>query len=224
MIVMKFGGTSVGGAEQIKKVAGIVKSYINKKPVIVVSAVTKITDKLIESANAASHGKGNETLENIKKAHYEILEKLELDNSLIAHDIEELSKAINKIRDNKEIDSKILDNVQSFGERMSSKIVAAQLNKMNVNAQAFNAWDLGFVTTSEFGNAMAHRLLDLARENMKKFQEETGSLYNLEASPAEGTTYRFAKEDKKRFHVIDATKPLSDVNIELQKILDKLEK
>jgi anaerobic ribonucleoside-triphosphate reductase len=34
---------------------------------------------------------------------------------------------------------------------------------------------------------------------MKEFQEQTGNLYNLEATPAEGTTYRFAKEDKKRF-------------------------
>lgn len=53
--------------------------------------------------------------------------------------------------------------------------------------------------TSEFGHSLACRMLDLARENMKQFQEETGHLYNLEASPAEGTTYRFAKEDKKRF-------------------------
>ena len=34
---------------------------------------------------------------------------------------------------------------------------------------------------------------------MVQYQEETGNLYNLEATPAEGTTYRFAKEDKKRF-------------------------
>ena len=37
---------------------------------------------------------------------------------------------------------------------------------------------------------------------MIKFQEETGNLYNLEATPAEGTTYRFAKEDKKRYENI----------------------
>jgi ribonucleoside-triphosphate reductase len=37
------------------------------------------------------------------------------------------------------------------------------------------------------------------RERMIAYQEETGNLYNLEATPAEGTTYRFAKEDKKRY-------------------------
>ncbi|NHQ87116.1 ribonucleoside triphosphate reductase [Iodobacter sp. HSC-16F04] len=51
--------------------------------------------------------------------------------------------------------------------------------------------------SSEAGYALAIRLLDHIRAKMSAFQEETGHLYNLEATPAEGTTYRFAKEDKK---------------------------
>ena len=53
--------------------------------------------------------------------------------------------------------------------------------------------------TSPSGHALALRLLDHLRERLRAFQEETGHLYNLEATPAEGTTYRFAKEDRKRF-------------------------
>ncbi|MDX5319029.1 MAG: ribonucleoside triphosphate reductase [Actinomycetes bacterium] len=53
--------------------------------------------------------------------------------------------------------------------------------------------------TDPRGHAMAVRLLDHVRDRMVEFQEETGNLYNLEATPAEGTTYRFAKEDAKRF-------------------------
>jgi len=53
--------------------------------------------------------------------------------------------------------------------------------------------------TTEWGHAFAVRLLDHVRAKMLIFQEETGHMYNLEATPAEGTTYRFAKEDKKRF-------------------------
>lgn len=53
--------------------------------------------------------------------------------------------------------------------------------------------------TSERGHALAIRLLDHVRSRMLEFQEETGHMYNLEATPAEGTTYRFAKEDRKRF-------------------------
>lgn len=53
--------------------------------------------------------------------------------------------------------------------------------------------------TTDFGHAFACRLLDHVRERMVAFQEQTGHLYNLEATPAEGTTYRFAKEDLKRY-------------------------
>ena len=56
--------------------------------------------------------------------------------------------------------------------------------------------------TSDWGHAFAVRLLDHVRERMTQFQEETGHLYNLEATPAEGTTYRFAKEDRKRWPTI----------------------
>ena len=53
--------------------------------------------------------------------------------------------------------------------------------------------------SSSIGNDFCIQILDFMRDKMIKFQEETGNLYNLEATPAEGTTYRFAKEDKKRY-------------------------
>lgn len=56
-----------------------------------------------------------------------------------------------------------------------------------------------FDITTPVGHALAVRVLDHVRTRMVEFQELTGHLYNLEATPAEGTTYRFAKEDRKRF-------------------------
>jgi len=53
--------------------------------------------------------------------------------------------------------------------------------------------------SDEFGMKFADELIEFMRTKMVEYQEETGNLYNLEATPAEGTTYRFAKEDKKRF-------------------------
>ncbi|HHO65868.1 MAG TPA: ribonucleoside triphosphate reductase [Epsilonproteobacteria bacterium] len=50
-----------------------------------------------------------------------------------------------------------------------------------------------------FGKEMAMKILDFMRDQLKDFQERSGNLYNLEATPAEGTTYRFAKEDAKRY-------------------------
>ncbi|MFY4819302.1 ribonucleoside triphosphate reductase, partial [Aliarcobacter butzleri] len=53
--------------------------------------------------------------------------------------------------------------------------------------------------STKVGNKFCIEILDFMRNKMIKYQEETGNLYNLEATPAEGTTYRFAKEDKKRY-------------------------
>jgi len=68
-----------------------------------------------------------------------------------------------------------------------------------VNEMIRNYTDDAYDITSEAGEAMARELLDHVRETMVRFQEETTHLYNLEATPAEGTTYRFAKEDARRF-------------------------
>ncbi len=74
------------------------------------------------------------------------------------------------------------------------------LNGMNEAIKNFteNRHDI----TDDFGRKFAKEVLVHMREKLVKFQEETGHLYNLEATPAEGTTYRFAKEDKKRFNDI----------------------
>ncbi|WP_026784763.1 anaerobic ribonucleoside-triphosphate reductase, partial [Pleomorphomonas koreensis] len=71
------------------------------------------------------------------------------------------------------------------------------LNGVNEMIRNFTG-DTEDITTA-WGEAFAIRLLDHVRARMVAFQEETGHLYNLEATPAEGTTYRFAREDKKRF-------------------------
>ncbi len=71
------------------------------------------------------------------------------------------------------------------------------VNGMNEMVRNFtnDAHDL----TSEYGHNFCLDVLEHIRNRMKEYQEATGNLYNLEATPAEGTTYRFAKEDKKRF-------------------------
>ena len=68
-----------------------------------------------------------------------------------------------------------------------------------INEMIRNFTDDKHDITSAWGHAFAVRLLDHVRARMVEFQEETGHMYNLEASPAEGTTYRFAKEDRKHW-------------------------
>ena len=70
------------------------------------------------------------------------------------------------------------------------------VNGMNEMLRNFTEDQLDI--TSPEGEIFAIRVLEYIRSRMIEFQEETGNLYNLEATPAEGTTYRFAKEDKKR--------------------------
>jgi len=68
-----------------------------------------------------------------------------------------------------------------------------------INEMILNFSQEEFDIAHEDGIVFAHEILDFMREKMVQYQEETGNLYNLEATPAEGTTYRFAKEDKKRY-------------------------
>lgn len=71
------------------------------------------------------------------------------------------------------------------------------VNGMNEMLKNFFYEDVDIST--KVGNKFCIEILDFMRNKMIKYQEETGNLYNLEATPAEGTTYRFAKEDKKRY-------------------------
>jgi len=68
-----------------------------------------------------------------------------------------------------------------------------------VNEMIRNFTNNKHTIADEYGEKFACELLDHIRSKMIIFQEETGNMYNLEATPAEGTTYRFAKEDQKRF-------------------------
>ncbi len=68
-----------------------------------------------------------------------------------------------------------------------------------INEMIRNFSDDEYDISSPQGIEMATSILNAMREKMVTFQEKSGNLYNLEATPAEGTTYRFAKEDKKRY-------------------------
>ncbi|MFA9374135.1 MAG: ribonucleoside triphosphate reductase [Poseidonibacter sp.] len=71
-----------------------------------------------------------------------------------------------------------------------------------MNEMVKNYFNENIDLSTELAHDFCNEILDFMREKMVQFQEETGNLYNLEATPAEGTTYRFAKEDKKRYEDI----------------------
>jgi len=121
--------------------------------------------------------------------------------------LEALDRLLELARDSLELKRKVIDDLIRNGlfpytkrylagglRNHFSTIGVNGLNEMIRNL-TLDAHD---ITTPE-GHAMAVRLLDHVRARMIEFQEATGHLYNLEASPAEGATYRFAKEDRARF-------------------------
>lgn len=152
MIVMKFGGTSVGNADAISQVASIVAHSQARKPVVVVSAITKITDALIRLAEKSTKGTGSDTLQLIRSVHEHTSETLGIDRHICAEDLRELEQLVSESLA-APLDAKRLDQFQSFGERMCAKIVAAKLSKDGIPARAYNAWDIGMITDDHFGHA-----------------------------------------------------------------------
>ncbi len=68
-----------------------------------------------------------------------------------------------------------------------------------INEMIMNFTDGAHNIADEWGQSFAEKFLDYIRAGLVKIQEETGHMYNLEATPAESATYRFAREDKKRY-------------------------
>lgn len=99
------------------------------------------------------------------------------------------------------IDRHIADGLFPYTKRylgsLANHFSTIGVNGLNEYVRNFTR-DACDITTAE-GTALALRLLDHVRARMVEFQESTGNMYNLEASPAEGATYRFAKEDIARF-------------------------
>jgi aspartate kinase len=152
MIVMKFGGSSVGGTEEIKKVCNIIKSKLEKKPIVIVSAIKGVTDMLISLGNDLALATYENRLQEIKNKHYKIIDELGLNVIILEKDFEILESEAKKYL-GKNLDKKSLDTIQSFGEQFSSKIVSSYLNKMGIKSRPYNSWELGFVTDDRFGEA-----------------------------------------------------------------------
>lgn len=163
-LIMKFGGTSVGSAEAIAQVCGIVKSYNQdwEQLVVVVSAMRGVTDTLIRCAELAVQGdeaEYNSLIEQLNSIHNEAM------NELVSDDIElkrlsaqfdqyisELSAYCRSIHVLGEVTARGMDTITSLGERMNAPLVAAALREQGLTAQAVDAARL-IVTDDSFQNA-----------------------------------------------------------------------
>jgi aspartate kinase len=131
---MKFGGTSVESAEAIQRVAGIVRARLDRKPVVVVSAMGKTTNKLLEIAATAVRGEMAEALKllaALREFHLREASGLDLDAIIGAH-FDDLDALVRGLAVMRELTPRATDAISAYGERVSSVIVAAQLRRCGI--------------------------------------------------------------------------------------------
>jgi len=161
---MKFGGTSVGSPEAISSVAHIVRRELDagNRVIVVVSAMSGVTDTLLAAARMAVTGNRwgyLSSAEALRDRHTEAANRLLPPNGVrqraaqetgaLIDEFAQVCQAVNILG---ELTPRILDTVVSFGERLSSRLVAAALREQGVAAQAFDAGEL-LVTDDHFQQA-----------------------------------------------------------------------
>jgi aspartate kinase len=173
-LVMKFGGTSVGSSSAIQQTAAIIQKQktIWSNLVVVVSAMSGITDKLIQSARYAADNNGpaaRQIIEQIQHQHLEVIDALISDQtqrlellSVVQKRLDELSSYCQSIQVLGEVTPRGMDVISSLGERMSAQIVAAVIQSLGTPAVAVEASQC-IITDRNFQNANPDMLLSRER-------------------------------------------------------------
>jgi aspartate kinase len=151
MIVMKFGGTSVESAAAIERVAGIVKARRERRPVVVVSAMGKTTNKLLAIAAAAIAGRRADSIQQIHDLRdfhsrearqvVPLADRAELDRTLDEH-FQELTELVKGLAVLGELTPRSIDAISSYGERLSSYIVALAFRHFGLETAHVDARDV----------------------------------------------------------------------------------
>ncbi len=183
MIILKFGGSSVGNAERVKSVVDIViKSLeVNKKIAVVFSAFQGITDLLIEAGTQAAAGSNKylTLLELINNKHKQALKELVKHENyndyeiVIERRLNELNELLQGVYLIKELTPKTLDHLMSFGERLSCQIITFCFNDKGVKADFCDARKL-IKTDDNYNNAKVDLLQ--TNTNVKEYFENKTNL------------------------------------------------
>ena len=162
LLVMKFGGTSVGSAERMRVAASLIAQESQRRPVaVVVSAMSKITDLLLETmryAEAANHNAIASNLQTLRHRHEEACRELLPESARLAVEakiaalIAEFERIVNGMAMLTERPPRSVDEAVAIGERLSVLLVSEALTAAGTPAAAINAWDV-VVTDAVFGNA-----------------------------------------------------------------------
>ena len=176
MKVLKFGGSSVANSENIKQVLSIVaKTSKEHKIAVVVSAFGKTTNNLIEGANTAlvDIKVAKEILETIKNLHFQVIDDLvKTHKNEVVEEVTSLLRRLNSIYEGifllQELSDKTLAKVCSFGERLSSYIIA-NAAKENLDATHKESREL-IITNDDFLNAQVN--FKITNKNITSYFDE----------------------------------------------------
>ena len=144
MLVMKFGGTSVENSAAIERAAEIVRSRLPERPIVVVSAMAKVTDNLLAMGRVAGSGNREEALElsrKLRERHYTTAGELlgtglfTQFHSQLEQDCDALDELLRGIAAVGELTPRTSDYVASFGELMSSKMVNAAFSARGIDSR-----------------------------------------------------------------------------------------
>ena len=162
MIVMKFGGSSLECASAIEKVASIVKAHLDQRPVVVVSAMGKTTDGLLAAAEHASRGNSYlawRQLGELRNFHIQETRRLLRSQAqvFIEHHVtpkfRELHVLVTSLAEGeRQLTPELKDEILSYGERLSSEIVAAAFNRLGIRAAHLDACQM-ILTDNQFTHA-----------------------------------------------------------------------
>jgi len=156
-VTMKFGGSSLADADRIHHVTALIKDQIAagyRPRAVICSAMGKTTNSLLSAGDFALEGRVN--IDAIRTLHNNALDEFDCNEGVrneVTALLNECEDMLNGVRMIQELSPKSLDQLVSYGERCSVRIVAARLNQIGVPAQAFDSWDVGMLTDSNFGDA-----------------------------------------------------------------------
>ena len=155
-LVMKFGGTSLADAVRIRHCAGLIRSHATGHQVAVVaSAMDGVTEELLALADAAGtggHGVADAHLATLRRRHEDAARALGAP-ALLAQQLDQLERLAGGIEAVGELTPRSRDHVLSFGERMSTTLLARALAEQGVTSRALTGQDAGIVTDERFGDA-----------------------------------------------------------------------
>ncbi len=163
---MKFGGTSVGEADCIRRVADIVESHrrAGDEVALVVSACSRVTDQIIAVTEEVAASKEQppigDLLSAVRTRHTRLLGEVAPDYtdealSVIDDRLVQLQNILTAVHTLKELTPRSRDYIISFGERLSAPIVAAALRQRGIPSVALDGAEAGIVTTTNHGDARA---------------------------------------------------------------------